>query len=44
MKRYNKNIESYDKVKEYTVNDAVDLLYAFEKWKKYQDQQDFHVK
>ena len=24
--------------------DAIPLLYAFEKWKKYQDQQDFHVK
>ncbi len=31
MKRYDKNIESYDKIKEYTVSDAVDLLHNFEK-------------
>ena len=31
MKRYNNNIESYDKIKEYTVIDAVDLLHNFKK-------------
>ena len=33
MKRYNKNIESYDKIKEYSVKDAVELLHNFEKTK-----------
>ena len=31
MKRYNNNIESYDKIKEYTVIDAVDLLHNFKR-------------
>ena len=31
MKRYNNKIESYDKIKEYTVIDAVDLLHNFKK-------------
>ena len=31
MKRFNNNTDSYDKMKEYTVEDAVDLLHSFEK-------------
>ena len=31
MKRYNNNIDSYDRLKEYSVADAIDLLHGFDK-------------
>ena len=31
MKRYLENSSQYDKIKEYTVNDAVDILHGFSK-------------
>ena len=31
MKRYLENISKYDKVKEYSINEAVDILHGFNK-------------